>query len=108
MEHTQIYDEIHDFLVNNGFSEPTDDLPAFRIQISIPGRTMIINGRRMDEPNKNISFDITPLGVGSLMDSDGLEKPMEGFNMMDNDFWVESLDDFKYWFQVINSKIHII
>ena len=99
MEKTNLYLEIEKFLTSHNFSTPTEDQPAFRCQIMVPGRTVIINGQRMDEKPKPVVFDIMPLGTGAILGDP--EKELQGYNILDNDIWVESLDDFKFWFIMV-------
>lgn len=106
---SSIYNEISDFLISIGFSAPTDICPVFRRVAIIPGRLIVVNGNRMKEPDGEVTFDITPLGPGAIIDRELPDTPLEGFNIIDNDLWVDSLKDFKFWLQHVvgHSNIQI-
>ena len=98
MEKTSLYLAIEEFLISKGFSAPNESCPAFRCKMMIPGRELIVNGRHVTEPSRMANFDIKPLGTGATLDIDNVPIcELQGYNMMDNDFWVDSLKDFKFW-----------
>ena len=105
-----LYNEIKDHLLSLGFSiEGENDVTIFRIKRLIPGRTLIVNGQHMEEPDQWGYFDITPLGPGAILNRELPDTPLEGFSIIDNDLWVDSLKDFKFWLQQIvgHSNIQI-
>ena len=105
-----LYNEIKDYLLSLGFSiEGENDVTIFRIKRLIPGRTLIVNGQHMEEPDQWGYFDITPLGPGAILNRELPDTPLEGFSIIDNDLWVDSLKDFKFWLQQIvgHSNIQI-
>ncbi len=106
---SSIYNEISDFLISIGFSAPTDTCPVFRLVATIPGRLIVVNGNRMKEPDGEVTFDITPLGPGAILNQELPDTLLEGFNIIDNDLWVDSLKDFKFWLQQVvgHSNIQI-
>ena len=106
-----LYNEIKDYLLSLGFSiEGENDVTIFRIKRLIPGRTLIVNGQHMEEPDQWGYFDITPLGQGAELNKDNNPvADLQGYNIGDNDFWVDSLKDFKFWLQQVvgHSNIQI-
>ena len=95
---TSLYNEIKDYLLSLGFSIEGENCTYFRMKKLIPGRTLIVNGQRMEEPDHWGYFDIIPLGQGAELDEDNNPvKELQGYNIGDNDFWVDSLKDFKFW-----------
>lgn len=106
-----LYDEIKEFLLSIGFSTVQEnDVTIFRMKIMVPPRTLIINGQRMKEPDKWDDFDIVPIGKGAELDNDNNPvAELQGYNIGDNDFWVDSLKDFKFWLQQVvgHSNIQI-
>lgn len=102
MEKTSLYLAIEEFLISKGFSAPNESCPAFRCKMVIPGREMIINGRHVTEPSRLANFNIIPLGAGAILDIDNAPIcELQGYNMLDNDFWVDSLKDFMFWLEQI-------
>lgn len=96
MEHTELYNAIAEFLISLGFLEPTKDVPSFRCKALLPGKTVIINGQKMEDHPKEVFFDITPIGQGEILSD---KKELQGYTFGYTDIWVESLDDFKFWFE---------
>lgn len=103
-----IYNEISNFLISIGFSAPTDTCPAFRRMVTIPGRVIVVNGRRMEEPDREANFDITPLGPGAILNQELPDTPLEGFSVANNDLWVDSLKDFKFWMNMISRGSSVV
>lgn len=94
---TALYNEIKEYLISLGFSVEGDDT-CFRMKQLIPGRTMIINDRAAHEPDKWVNFDVVPLGQGAVLDGDNNPvTELQGYNILNNDFWVDSLKDFRFW-----------
>jgi hypothetical protein len=105
---SSIYNEISDFLVSIGFSAPDDNCPAFRRVVTVPGRVIMVNGNRMEEPGKEVNLDIMPLGPGAIINGDSPDTPLEGFGVAGNDLWVDSLNDFKFWMDLFSRGNSII
>lgn len=97
MEKTALYLAIEEYLTSKGFSAPNENCSAFRCKVVIPGRTIIINGQRMKEESQEAVFDITPLGKGAILNDNGPDMEIQGYNIGHNDIWVDSLEDFKFW-----------
>ena len=105
-----LYDEIKEYILSIGFTQEDEPETRFRMKLQIPGREMIINDRQFVEPGRIVNFDIIPLGTGAMLDYDNVPiSELQGFKIMDNDFWVRSLEDFKFWieriFQLLNLPI---
>ena len=105
-----LYDEIKEYILSIGFTQEDEPETRFRMKLQIPGREMIINDRQFGEPGRIVNFDIVPLGAGAELDYDNVPiSELQGFKIMDNDFWVSSLEDFKFWieriFQLLNLPI---
>lgn len=95
---TELYDEIKSYLLSLGFTATDENDTCFRMKIYVPGRELIVNGKHVTEPSQLANFDIKPLGAGATLDNDNVPIcELQGYNMMDNDFWVDSLKDFKFW-----------
>lgn len=96
---TPLYNEIKAYLLSSGFTmEGEGQDTCFRMKIHVPGRELIVNGKHVTEPSRLANFDIKPLGAGATLDNDNVPIcELQGYNMMDNDFWVDSLKDFKFW-----------
>lgn len=94
-----LYDEIKTYLLSLGFTmEGECQDTCFRMKIHVPGRELIVNGKHVTEPSRLANFDIKPLGAGATLDNDNVPIcELQGYNMVDNDFWVDSLKDFKFW-----------
>lgn len=103
-----IYNEISGFLISIGFSAPTDTCSVFRRMVTIPGRVIVVNGRRMEEPDREANFDITPLGPGAILNQELPDTPLEGFSMANNDLWVDSLKDFKFWMNMLSRGSSVV
>lgn len=105
---TTLYNEIKDYLISLGFSIEGENGAYFRMKKLIPGRTLIVNGQRMEEPDHWGYFDIVPLGQGAELDEDNNPvKELQGYNIGDNDFWVDSLKDFQFWLEkVVGRNVH--
>lgn len=105
---TPLYNEIKAYLLSLGFTAEGTNDTCFSIKVQIPGREMIINGKRVIEQSKTADFIILPLGKGAELDMDNNPiKELQGYNIGDNDFWVDSLKDFKFWFEKILKVIDI-
>lgn len=97
MSESVLFDEIKDYLISLGFSMKDS---CFSIKYSIPGRTIIINGIRKHEQDSLVNFDIISLGEGATLDNDNVPiSELQGYNIGDNDIWVETLEDFKFWIE---------
>ncbi len=97
---TELYNQISEFLTGIGFEAPNEEHESFRMKVLIPGRTIIINGQRTQEPSKETFLDITPIGEGAILDIDNVPmEELQGFDLGGADVWVDSLDDFKFWFE---------
>jgi hypothetical protein len=95
---TELYNEIKAYLLSLGFIATDENDTCFRIKVHVPGRELIVNGKHVTEPSRLANFDITPLGTGATLDNDNVPIcELQGYNMVDNDFWVDSLKDFKFW-----------
>lgn len=93
-----VFKQIEDFLIQNDFKMTEDDGVKYTRQIEGPQRQIIVNGQRVDTPKQYIDFIITYLGEGSILDIDNCPiTPLHGYNMMNNDIWVENFEDFKFW-----------
>ena len=103
MANSKIFTFIKDFLLNQGFVEGTNSYgdPTFTKTFSIPGRQLVVNGKRFDEPAHNRDFIITSLGPGTMYNVGEEEEEIWGFNMANNDLWVFSLEDFRFWYDQI-------
>lgn len=94
---THIYNDIEQFLASKGFtvSEPgLDGTQVFTYKTQRPGRTMIINGQQIQEPPKEVQFEILYMGTGAEILLDGTEEPLEIFRIGDTDVYTDSLEDF--------------
>lgn len=106
---TELYNQISEFLTSIGFEAPNEEHESFRMKRLIPGRTIIINGQRTQEPDKTAFFDITPIGEGAVLDIDNVPtEELQGFDFGGTDIWVDSLKDFKFWFEKATSRSTII
>ena len=102
METTTLYKSIADFLQRQDFKVGTNDSQTtFTRTFSIPGRQMIINGQQVTEQPKPMDFVITSLGRGTMYNVGEEEEELQGFNMAGSDIWVNSLEDFKFWLDII-------
>lgn len=99
MEKTALYLAIEKFLTSKGFSAPNDEHSSFRCKVMIPGRIVVVNGQRMEEQSRPAIFDITPLGKGAILNDNGPDTEIQGYNIGHNDIWVDSLEDFKFWLE---------
>jgi hypothetical protein len=99
MEKTALYLAIDEYLTSKGFSAPNENCPAFRCKVIVPGRIVVINGQRMKEEPQTAVFDITPLGKGAILNDNGPDTEIQGYNIGHNDIWVDSLEDFKFWLE---------
>lgn len=105
---TELYDEIKAYLLSLGFTATDENDTCFRIKVQVPGRELIINGQYVVEPSRVANFDVIPLGEGATLDIDNVPIcELQGYNIGDNDFWVDSLKDFKFWFEKILKVIDI-
>jgi hypothetical protein len=99
---TALYNEIKSYLLSLGFTSEGENDAYFQMKIQVPGREMIINGRHVTEPSRLANFNIIPLGTGAILDIDNAPIcELQGYNMLDNDFWVDSLKDFMFWLEQI-------
>ena len=106
---SQLFTDIADFLISICFSRPNGTLKVFRCKLRAPGRVVIVNGRRMEEPDREVDFDIKPLGMGSILDIDNVPtQELQGFNIGSNDIWVDSLEDFKFWLDKLTHTNDIV
>lgn len=97
---TDLYNQISEFLTSIGFDAPNEEHESFRMKVLIPGRTIIINGQKTQEPDKMAFFDITSIGTGAVLDVENVPtEELQGFDFGGTDIWVDSLDDFKFWFE---------
>ena len=105
---TPLYNEIKAYLLSLGFTAEGVNDTCFSIKVQIPGREMIVNGKHVVEQSKTADFIIIPLGKGAELDMDNNPiKELQGYSIGDNDFWVDSLDDFKFWIEQILQVIGI-
>ena len=96
---SEIFESIKQWLLANGFTEGTNEegVTTFTHTFEAPRKQVIINGKRMETPVETYEFVITSLGKGSMWNVGEEEQELQGFNMADNDIWVDSLEDFKFW-----------
>lgn len=99
-----LYSNIKQIIVNHGFQEKEDGV--FTKVIVIPGarQQVIINGRTMNQQqnNQQIELKIISLGSGEMWDeSEDNKTTLYGFQVGDNDIWVDSVEDFNFWLQTI-------
>lgn len=100
--HTPLYNEIKEYLLSLGFKAEGVNDTCFCMKILLPSRTVIVNGQRVEEPDRWGDFIIIPLGEGAELDKDNNPvTELQGYNIGDNDFWVSSLKDFKFWLEKI-------
>lgn len=101
-----IFNSIKQFLIDEGFNEGTNDRNevTFTKTFQVPGRQMMVNGKRFDEPGHNVDFVITSLGAGTMYNVGDEEEEIQGFNMANNDIWAFSLEDFKFWYNQVFNK----
>ena len=94
-----LFDSIKQFLLNNHFVEGTNDKGeiTFTRTFELPKRQVMVNGRRVETPVETRDFVITHRGKGSMINVGEEEDELQGFNMANNDIWVDSLEDFKFW-----------
>lgn len=107
---SDLYNEIKSYILSLGFVPEGEPDTCFRMKLQIPGREIIINGKHAVESERIVNFDITPLGEGAELDIDNVPiRELQGFKIANNDFWVNSLKDFKFWiekvFQALNLPI---
>lgn len=95
-----LFDSIKQFLMNNHFVKGTNEREEiiFTREFTVPGKIVVINGQRMDTPAETRGFIITYLGQGEMCDT---HQELHGFNMANNDIWVDSFEDFKFWISKI-------
>lgn len=92
--------QIEDFLIQNRFVKATNNRNdiIYIKQIEAVQRQMIVNGQRVETPKQYFDFTITYLGEGAILDIDNVPTtPLYGYNMANNDIWVDSFEDFKFW-----------
>lgn len=95
---TVLYNEIKSYLLSLGFTSEGENDVCFRMKIYVPGRELIVNGKHVTEASRLADFNIIPLGEGAELDMDNNPiRELQGYNIVDNDFWVDSLKDFKFW-----------
>lgn len=97
---SEIYNQIRDLILKNNFVEGTNKRGeiTFTREFTVPGKIVVINGQRMDTPSETRDFVITYLGQGEMCDT---HQELHGFNMANNDIWVDSFEDFKFWISKI-------
>lgn len=96
--------QIEDFLIENKFIETTSDDNEIKYTktFKFPGKQLIVNGELIRTQEEERDFIITYLGEGAILDIDNVPvTSLYGYNMAGNDIWVESLEDFKFWFTQI-------
>lgn len=96
---SEIFESIKQWLLANGFSEGTneDGATTFTHTFEAPRKQVIINGKRIEAPVETYEFVIISLGKGSMWNVGEEEQELQGFNIANNDIWVDSLEDFKFW-----------
>lgn len=96
--------QIEDFLIQNKFVKATNDRNdiIYTRQMETSRRQIIVNGQHVETPKQYIDFTITYLGEGAILDIDNVPvSPLYGYNMVGNDIWVDSFEDFKFWISKI-------
>lgn len=103
---SEIFNSIKQFLLDEGFNEGMNDRNevTFTKTFRVPGRQLVVNGKKFDEPGHNMDFVITSLGAGTMYNVGEEEEEIWGFNMSNNDLWVFSLEDFKFWYNQVFNK----
>ena len=96
---SNLFDSISTYLQNKGFVVGTNEKESitFSKEFEAPRRQVIVNGQKLVEPVHKVNFVITCLGQGKMYNAGDEEEELQGYNMADNDIWVSSLDDFKFW-----------
>ena len=110
METTKLYEDIKQVILSNGFTvteQDGHDVFERVIEIQGPRQQVIINGKMMENPQqtRKVSIKIQSLGKGAMWDAGEEEVELQGFNIGDNDIWVESVDDFMFWIGPLFDKL---
>ena len=101
---SEILKAIRIFLVSEGFEVGGDDgfSPVFTKKFHVPGRVMYVNGEKLEEAPREVVFPIKSLGEGRIFtntEDDGDE--LQGFKIGNTDIWVDSLEDFRFWYSKV-------
>ena len=104
---SKVYNDIKQFITSLGFVEQADE-KRFTKTVTQPGQvqTIIINGQRSEQrsPDRVVELTISYLGEGCMWDAGDEKVTLYGFNVMHNDIWVETLEDFQFWITKITKE----